>query len=85
MRIPNDVKSCGAAAARRLHAVLKQRHSISSAPEAWLNKERVELRVAIVTRENGRKPDNGTSTFGYDDQTARELIGRYLDCVWVLK
>lgn len=52
-------------------------------PKLWLYEERIQLRIPVLARKNGRKSFDRTGYLCNEDTAAFDLLKRKLNGVWV--
>lgn len=57
-------------------AVLDQRTTISVTPHVWVDEQRIEFGIAVVTRQHGREPSDTSFVLHYEDVTGLYLLER---------
>jgi hypothetical protein len=81
MRIPDDLQGRGSVCTRELDTAFDQQAPNASAPELWLDKQCVEIRVAIFATDHSGQTHDSSVTFRDEHVTGGDLLARQLDCV----
>lgn len=85
MRIPDDLQGRGSVCTRELDTAFDQLAPNASAPELWLDKQGVEIRVAIFATYHSGQTHDRSITFRDEHVTGGDLLARQHDCVRICK
>jgi len=85
MRIPDDLQGRRSLRARKLDTTLDQQAPHASAPECWLDKQGVKIRVSIFSADHSGHAHNNSIRVRDEHVTFGDLLARQLDRVRVCK
>jgi hypothetical protein len=81
MRIPDDPQGRRSVCARELDATFDQQAPNASAPELWLDKQRVKIRVSIFAADHSGHTHDNSIRVRDEDVTGGDLLARHFDRV----